>query len=141
VPQDAAWPIEAFQSRVLTAADGMIDVGGRTWHELVEVLDGDAQDETSSMEAHGAPEFFFLFDRLPAVNWTGVARSFGSNRSQRWERNSRSRAPSRTPRSLSKVNPSDDLFEPVQSKLDTRGYVVHKERALTRVCLGGQDLF
>jgi hypothetical protein len=72
--------IEAFQSRFLTAADGMIDVGGRTWRALVEVLDGDEQDETSSMEAHGAPEFFFPFDRLPSVNWTGVPRSFGSNR-------------------------------------------------------------
>jgi murein DD-endopeptidase MepM/ murein hydrolase activator NlpD len=73
--------IEAFQSRFLTNADGVIDVGGRTWRELVGALNGGGQEESSPAQPQGTSEFFFPFTQLPSANWTGAPRSFGSNRS------------------------------------------------------------
>src|SRR5215213_2867897 len=66
--------IEAFQGRFFSAPDGLIDVGKRTWRELITVLEG---TETSS---HGDGQFFFPFERLPSVNWTESMRRFAAPR-------------------------------------------------------------
>lgn len=64
--------IEAFQKRLFPAPDGLIEVGKRTWRELVLVLDGTG----------GQPgEFFFPLKQLPPQNWTGGIRRFAANRS------------------------------------------------------------
>lgn len=67
--------IEAFQGRFLSAPDGVIGVGKRTWHELITVLEGEPPDPTP-----GDAEFFFPFDRLPNLNWTESMRRFGAHR-------------------------------------------------------------
>jgi len=82
--------IEAFQGRFLKAPDGVIDVGGRTWRELVGVLESgkpsetsatQPRSETSATQPQGTAGFFFPFDRLPSVNWTDSPRRFASSRS------------------------------------------------------------
>ncbi|HEX4951122.1 MAG TPA: peptidoglycan DD-metalloendopeptidase family protein [Blastocatellia bacterium] len=73
--------IEAFQSRFLAVPDGLIDVGGRTWRELVEVLNGDEEVEETSLQPAQGSNFFFPFKQLPAKSWTTPPRSFASRRS------------------------------------------------------------
>ena len=68
--------IISFQSRFLTNPDGLIEVGGRTWRELL----GAVADEASEPQIH--TEFFFPFTRLPNFSWTEPPRSFGSLRSK-----------------------------------------------------------
>jgi murein DD-endopeptidase MepM/ murein hydrolase activator NlpD len=63
--------IEAFQSRFFTAPDGLIDVGKRTWNELIAVLEGEVPEPG---------EFFFPLKQLPPVNWTEGMRRFGADR-------------------------------------------------------------
>ena len=70
--------IEAFQGRFLTEPDGLIEVGQRTWHELMVVLAGESPDPTP-----GDAQYFFPFDRLPNLNWTESMRRFGANRAGR----------------------------------------------------------
>lgn len=72
--------IEEFQSRFLTSPDGVISVGGRTWRELLGVVNG-TQTDTSSSTSSGTAKFFFPFTRLPSADWTSGMRRFGGNRS------------------------------------------------------------
>jgi murein DD-endopeptidase MepM/ murein hydrolase activator NlpD len=69
---DTIKAIEAFQARFLTAPDGVIGVGKRTWNEMMAVLEGDPAEDG---------EFFFPFERLPDLNWTESIRRFGARRS------------------------------------------------------------
>ena len=84
---DTVKAIEAFQSRFLTSADGVIGVGKRTWRELMTVLEGDETETepapvtTSTTPASSGGEFLFPFKQLPSVNWTEGMRAFGSRRS------------------------------------------------------------
>lgn len=73
--------IKAFQSRFFPNVDGKIDVNGRTWLELVKVLNGDPVHEEVFLVPQSDAMFFFPFDRLPSANWTSAPRSFGSRRS------------------------------------------------------------
>jgi len=82
--------IEAFQARFMSAPDGLISVGQRTWNELMTTLEGSDDDTGAggtgsdtgpSVTLPGDAQFFFPFDRLPNVNWTEGMRSFGSSRS------------------------------------------------------------
>jgi hypothetical protein len=72
--------IEEFQSRFLTTPDGVIDVGGRTWRELLSIVEG-SETDTASSTSSGPPKFFFPFTRLPATDWTSGMGRFGGNRS------------------------------------------------------------
>jgi murein DD-endopeptidase MepM/ murein hydrolase activator NlpD len=74
--------IEAIQSRFSTAPDGVIDVGGRTWRELVGVLNGGGQGEESTTGSQVSTGFFFPLDRLPSSNWTSPPRGYGANRAK-----------------------------------------------------------
>lgn len=81
---DTVQAIEAFQARFFNSPDGVINVGKRTWRELVDVLDGDEDDtepEPVNNPVVTVGECFFPFKTLPSVNWTGGVRRFGSGRS------------------------------------------------------------
>ncbi|MFO1485949.1 MAG: peptidoglycan DD-metalloendopeptidase family protein [Verrucomicrobiaceae bacterium] len=69
--------IVAFQSRFLTKPDGVIEVDGRTWKELVKVVSG--AGVPAAAPATGAE--FFPFASLPSVDWTSDPRRFAANRS------------------------------------------------------------
>ena len=71
--------IVAFQSRFLTTPDGIIDVGGRTWRELLIIFEG-SEDDVSPSGRSGNPEFFFPFKEVPSKSWTSGMRRFGSRR-------------------------------------------------------------
>jgi murein DD-endopeptidase MepM/ murein hydrolase activator NlpD len=81
---DTIKAIEAFQSRFMNAPDGVINVGKRTWKELMKVLEGDetegADTGTSSATPNGDP-CFFPFTQLPDLDWTESIRKFGAQRS------------------------------------------------------------
>ena len=85
---DTVKAIEAFQARFLSAPDGVIGVGKRTWRELMTALEGDetgtepAPVTTSSTPASSNGQLFFPFKQLPSVNWTDGMRAFGSKRSK-----------------------------------------------------------
>jgi murein DD-endopeptidase MepM/ murein hydrolase activator NlpD len=85
---DTVKAIEAFQARFLSAPDGVIGVGKRTWRELMTVLEGDeTETEPAPVAAPPTPapvngQLFFPFKQLPSVNWTEGMRSFGSRRSK-----------------------------------------------------------
>lgn len=70
--------IEEFQSRFLTTPDGKIDVGGRTWRELLAIVKG--SETSTSTELAGTSKFFFPFTRLPSTDWTSGMGRFGGNR-------------------------------------------------------------
>jgi murein DD-endopeptidase MepM/ murein hydrolase activator NlpD len=74
--------IEAFQGRFFPVADGLIEVGGRTWRELLGIVTGGAPGEVEPEEPQNGQSFFFPLERLPTANWTGAPRSFGSRRSK-----------------------------------------------------------
>jgi murein DD-endopeptidase MepM/ murein hydrolase activator NlpD len=78
---DTVKAIEAFQSRFMTDPDGVIDVGGRTWRELVAALEHGAQDESHDDDApQDGPKYFFPFTKPPDENWTEGMRRFGTSR-------------------------------------------------------------
>ena len=89
---DTVRAIEAFQARFLSKPDGRIDVGGRTWRELIDLLEGDDADSepepvtdsaapvTSATASNG--ECLFPFKQLPTQNWTEGIRKFGARRSK-----------------------------------------------------------
>ena len=82
---DTVKAIEAFQARFFNP-DGVIDVGKRTWRELVDVLDGDEDDNQAEpvsppVVAASNGQCFFPFKQLPSVNWTQDIRRFGARRS------------------------------------------------------------
>jgi murein DD-endopeptidase MepM/ murein hydrolase activator NlpD len=76
--------IEAFQSRFTGNPDGRIDVGGRTWNELLSVLQSgtpsDASQPDADAEPAGPQQCFFPFDRLPDPDWSAPPRCFGARR-------------------------------------------------------------
>jgi murein DD-endopeptidase MepM/ murein hydrolase activator NlpD len=71
--------IMAFQSRFFTKPDGLIEVDGRTWLELLRVL-GTSSNLTPTAPPAGTAAFYFPFAQLPASNWTSAPRSFAANR-------------------------------------------------------------
>ncbi len=82
--------IEAFQRTFMSAPDGVIGVGQRTWRELVKTLDGTDDDQPAgdtgssagpSVTPSANATFFFPFKQLPSVNWTEGIRRFGARRS------------------------------------------------------------
>ena len=83
---DTVRAIEAFQARFSSKPDGRIDVGGRTWRELIELLEGDETDsETATVPTPAVTpmsngQCFFPFTQIPAVNWTEGIRRFGARR-------------------------------------------------------------
>ena len=82
---DTVRAIEAFQTQFF-APDGVIDVGKRTWRELLDVLDGEDDDNqptpvTTPVVAVSNGECFFPFKELPSKNWTEDIRRFGARRS------------------------------------------------------------
>jgi hypothetical protein len=74
--------ISAFQSRFMDDPDGLIEVGGRTWRELLAVLEGSGPLEEGPTGSRDASARFFPFAGLPEVNWTDAPRRFGSRRSR-----------------------------------------------------------
>lgn len=85
---DTIKAIEAFQSRFFTP-DGVINVGKRTWEELLNVLEGDDADADSdatpaaaSTPPTAAGQCCFPFTELPKLNWTEDIRRFGARRSK-----------------------------------------------------------
>ena len=82
---DTVRAIEAFQTQFF-APDGVIDVGKRTWRELLDVLDGEDDGNqpapvTTPVVAVSNGECFFPFKELPSKNWTEDIRRFGARRS------------------------------------------------------------
>jgi murein DD-endopeptidase MepM/ murein hydrolase activator NlpD len=77
---DTVKAIEAFQSRFLAKPDGVIDVGGRTWRELVNALEHGEEPEDSEPVAVDKPKYYFPFTRLPDENWTEGMRRYGASR-------------------------------------------------------------
>lgn len=91
---DTVKAIEAFQSRFFKA-DGVIDVGKRTWRELVDLLEGDDVDEgdvtpaaspvavtpATSAAANGVCVFPFKEKDFPTQDWIQGIRCFNARRS------------------------------------------------------------
>lgn len=70
--------IRAFQSRFLVRPDGVIDPNGRTWKELLRVIDsGPAIVPTADLESLAE---VFPFSSLPKVHWASGMRAFAANR-------------------------------------------------------------
>ena len=68
--------LEAFQTRFMLQPDGLIDVGGRTWKELLVVLSGGKEITLAA----ATQDFCFPFASLPKQDWTNEPRSFGARR-------------------------------------------------------------
>ena len=82
---DTVRAIEAFQARFMHAPDGVINVGKKTWGELMKALQGDAAhaDPPAVTPAHtilSGDQFFFPFTQLPLESWLDGMRAFGSGR-------------------------------------------------------------
>ena len=83
--------IEAFQRTFMSAPDGVIGVGKRTWQELTKALDGTDDDlepaggtttgTATSVTPPAGGVFLFPFKQLPNENWTEGMRRFGARRS------------------------------------------------------------
>lgn len=72
--------IRAFQRRFLVNPDGLIEVDGRTWRELLLVAEaGPDPDLTEDLLTRPSTPFF-PFARLPTANWTSAPRKFGARR-------------------------------------------------------------
>jgi murein DD-endopeptidase MepM/ murein hydrolase activator NlpD len=87
---DTVKAIEAFQGRFVSAPDGVVGVGKRTWRELMTVLEGSntgtespAPPIESPAQPSGNAQFFFPFSELPNLNWTESMRRFGAQRKGR----------------------------------------------------------
>jgi biotin carboxyl carrier protein len=76
--------IKAFQGRFMTSPDGLINVGGRTWRELVSVLshgpEGQPAGEPAAAAADGTRKFFFPLSPVPRDSWTVRPRCYGAPR-------------------------------------------------------------
>lgn len=79
---DTIRAIEAFQSRFFTQPDGVINVGKKTWRELIDLLNGDEDTGTPGNPTIPVTngDCFFPFKQLPNVNWTSGIRKFGAGR-------------------------------------------------------------
>jgi hypothetical protein len=69
---DTVRAIEAFQSRLFTRPDGVIDIGGRTWRELVRVLEGGGAGDDSAPGVKARGSFSFRWRKCPTK--TGLTR-------------------------------------------------------------------
>ena len=69
--------IRRLQERVGLAPNGLVDVNGRTWNELVRA----ATDVDELPNANAAGSLYFPFAALPSHDWTSGMRRFGANRS------------------------------------------------------------
>ncbi len=83
---DTVKAIETFQGQFFNTPDGVIDVGKRTWRELVDVLDGNEDDNQpvpviTPVTPVSDGECLFPFKTLPEVDWTKGIRRFGARRS------------------------------------------------------------
>ena len=82
---DTVRAIEAFQQRFMNSPDGVINVGKKTWQELMKALQGDAPVEDSAATTSASTiltgdEFFFPFSQMPVESWMDGMRAFGSGR-------------------------------------------------------------
>src|SRR6185369_1463505 len=82
---DTVKAIEAFQKRFMNSPDGVINVGKKTWQELMKALQGDAPAEDSAATTSASTiltgdEFFFPFSQMPVESWMDGMRAFGSGR-------------------------------------------------------------
>jgi len=82
---DTVRAIEAFQKRFMNSPDGVINVGKKTWQELMKALQGDAPAEDSAATTSASTiltgdEFFFPFSQMPVESWMDGMRAFGSGR-------------------------------------------------------------
>lgn len=76
---DTIRAINAFQSRIFIRPDGLIDPDGKTFREMLRIIEtGPLKDDTSG--TGGAPKCYFPFASLPASNWTAAPRSFAARR-------------------------------------------------------------
>jgi murein DD-endopeptidase MepM/ murein hydrolase activator NlpD len=82
---DTVKAIEAFQTRFMHSPDGGINVGKKSWQELMKALAGDDADTGPGAiipppgVADGG-EFFFPFTEMPHESWADGMRAFGSSR-------------------------------------------------------------
>jgi murein DD-endopeptidase MepM/ murein hydrolase activator NlpD len=84
---DTIRAIEAFQARFSSKPDGVIDVGKRTWRNLIDLLEGDETDsQPATVPVSAIPatngQCFFPFTQVPDENWTEGIRRFGARRSK-----------------------------------------------------------
>lgn len=70
--------IKAFQRRFMLRPDGLVAVDGRTWREMLRVLEAGGIEPASAGAAEG--DFFFPFATRPSANWTSAPRSFAARR-------------------------------------------------------------
>jgi len=70
---DTVRAIVAFQRRFLTKPDGVIEVDGRTWRELVAVVGGAGPSTASTNQC-------FPLATVPSSDWTSGACAFAANR-------------------------------------------------------------
>lgn len=75
---DTVPAIKGFQGRFMLRPDGLIGVDGRTWREMLRVLEADRSETTPAAAAPG--DFFFPFAKLPSANWSSPPRSFATRR-------------------------------------------------------------
>ena len=75
---DTVAAIVAFQRRYFNKPDGLIEKGGRTWRELLAVVNGGAQTMEETLSTAGVE--YFPFMDLPSVNWTDSPRKFAAAR-------------------------------------------------------------
>lgn len=75
--------IVEFQSRFMNNPDGLIEVGGRTWRELLGVVEGQSRlEDLPPLPTGDTPKRFFPLATLPTEDWTKGMRCFGARRSK-----------------------------------------------------------
>ena len=75
--------IEAFQRRLTSSVDGIVEVASQTWDALLEAAGETAKppEESDSTAIPGASQqWFFPFPTLPAQSWEERPRAFASPR-------------------------------------------------------------
>ncbi|TLD71711.1 hypothetical protein FEM03_06115 [Phragmitibacter flavus] len=72
--------IKVFQSRFLTRPDGLIEPEGKTWREMLRIIETGPLTDSVEEPALAAPAHYFPFSTLPSANWTSAPRSFGARR-------------------------------------------------------------
>jgi len=82
---DTVKAILAFQGRFMNSPDGIINVGKKSWQELMKALEGDDAGGDAGSVSEGSvltsgDEFFFPFSQMPHESWADGMRAFGSRR-------------------------------------------------------------
>jgi murein DD-endopeptidase MepM/ murein hydrolase activator NlpD len=74
--------IEAFQGRFFAKPDGIVDVGGRTWQEILNALSCDGTSPAAApLPNPTAPGTeFFPFSAVPEPDWVSGGREFAAKR-------------------------------------------------------------